>query len=265
MSGQIIFFEKNKADFSYSSVRATASESTDYAVNVLNRNNTTAWITTGSLDSNNTTLTIDTADTKLISDILLIKHNFKAFTLKYWDGFTYQDFSPAINETTNTKESNYFEVEAVSTNKLQLTILGTQVPDSDKFLYQFIATEKLGRLTGWPIIKSPTISRNRKTNQMLSGKMNVFENVGNFSVTLRFNSFSSDADLTLVEELYNQVDGFLVWPCGGNEAQFRTARQGYRMIDIFLMKPIDEYTPEYNKGIYKSGLSFDINLEEVID
>jgi hypothetical protein len=265
MAEQIVFFEKNRADFTYTAVTASASEGDEFALNVINRSNNTAWLTTNSLDANNTTLTIDFADEKSISDILLIKHNFKSFNLKWWDGSAFQAFTPPINETTNTKETNYYEVSQVTTSQIQLTILGTMVPDSDKFLYQLIATEKLGQFEGWPIIKSPTISRNRNKTLMLSGKMNVFENIGNFGMTLQFNNFSSDADLALIEALYEKVEGFLVWPCGGDETQFRTIRQGYRLEDIFLMKPLDEYVPEYDKGIYKNSVSFNVKLQEVTE
>jgi len=265
MAGQIIFFEKNKADFTYESVSVTATESDEFAANILNRNNSTAWITTGSVDANETTLVIDMADTKDISEIILIKHNFKSFEVKYWDGTDYQNFSPAINETTNSDETNYYVVESVNTSRIQIVIHGTMVTDSDKFLYQFIATEKLGQLAGWPIIKDPKLSRNRKKNLMLSGKQTIFENVGSFSCTLKFNNFSSDQDFTLIENLYDQSEGFLVWLCGGDETQFKSIRQGYRMQDLYLMKCSDEYTPEYNKGLYKGTISLDIKLEEVVE
>jgi hypothetical protein len=265
MAGQIIFFEKNKADFSNQDVVATATEGNDFIRNVLNRNNLTAWITTNSVDANDTTVTLDMADTKTVSDILLLKHNFKSFNIKYWDGATYQDFTPAINESTNTLDSNYFEVTPVSTSRVQLIIHGTQTADTDKVLYQFIVTEKLGRLEGWPLIKSPTLSRNRQKTVMLSGKTSVMENIGSYSVVLKFTSFSSEFDLSIIEALYSKIDGFLFWPCGGVESQFRTIREGYRMEDIYLMKPTDEYSPEYDKGLYKSGMSLDVKLTEVTE
>jgi hypothetical protein len=265
MAGQILFFEKNKADFSYGSVTASASEGNEFAPNVLNRNNTTAWLTTGSLDANETTLTINLGDPKSISDIILIKHNFKAFTIRWWDGDQFQDFNTPINETENVLESNYFEVSAVETTQIQVTIFGTQIPDSDKHLFQLILTEKIGRLEGWPAISKPVLSKNRKQTEMLSGKTNIFENVGNFSCILQFKRFSSDADLSLIEELHSRIEGFLFWPCGGNENQFRTVRQGYRMQDIFLMRPSDEYSPEYDSGFYKGTISQDLKLEEVIE
>lgn len=265
MSGQIIFFKKSKSDYSYTYVTATASEGSAYATYVLNRNNTSSWITTGSTDASLTTLTIDFSESRTITDILLLKHNFKSFTVKYWDGSAYQAFSPAISETTNTADDNYYEVTSQATSKIQITINSTQVVDSDKYLFQFIATEKIGRLNGWPVIKKPVVSRNRKKTMMLSGKQNIFENVGGFSCNLTITSHSNAADLTVIETLYGYSEGFLVWPGGGVESQFRNILQGYRMEDIFLMKCSDEYSPEYHLGMYALGTGVNMRLEEVIN
>jgi hypothetical protein len=265
MSSQIIFFEKNKADLSYENISATASEGSEYAPYVLNRSNLSAWLTTGSVDANNTTLTIDLTEDRVITDILLLKHNFKSFTVKYWNGSTYVAFSPAIAPTTNTSASNYYEVTQVETSKIQITILGTQTPNEDKYLYQFIATEKLGQLNGWPVIQGPTHSRNRIKNKTLSGKMNIVENVGGFSCALTVAFLKDSSDLDVIETLYAANEGFLVWLSGGDESQFLTRRQGYRMEDIYLMKCVDEYRPEYVSGIYKNGIKIELSLQEVID
>jgi hypothetical protein len=265
MPGQILFFRKSRGDLSNETVSATASEGALYAEYALTRGNLNAWITSGSVDANDTTWEVDFGEAKDISEILLLKHNFKEFKVEYWDGSSYQDFSPAIIETVNTLESNYYETDLVSTSKVRVTIYGTQTPNEDKYMYQFIATEKLGRLNGWPIIKAPKHSRNRIKTQTLSGKMSIVENIGGFSCKLGVSSLSDWDDLDLIETLYDANEGFLVWLCGGDENQFRTVRQGYRMEDIYLMKCSDEYQPEYVGGLYKSGIKIEIDLQEVIE
>lgn len=264
MSGQIIFFKKNVADIEKTYMTVTASQGNDFASRALNRSNLSAWITTGSVDADNTTWEVDMVDESNVTDILLIKHNFKAFTVKYWDGSTYKDFSPAINETTNTSATNWYQVSNVSTSKLKITITGTQTANVDKFLYQFIATEKIGTLSGFPVIKNPTHDENKKRNTMLSGKTHLVKNVGGFQCTLNVSEWKLDADLALVESLYGSVEGFLVWLCGGNENQFSSKRIGYRLEDIYLMKCVNEYSPEWVGGIYSRGLDISIKLEEVI-
>lgn len=264
MAGQIIFFEKNKMDFADPNVAATASQAPTFADLVLNRNNYSAWITTGSVDADNTTLEVDMVDTKQISEILLVKHNFKSFKVEYWDGAAYQAFSPAINETTNAVESNWYTVAAVTTSKLRITIYGTQTANEDKVLTQFIATEKVGQLTGWPVIKNPKHGTNKQSTKMLSGKLNIVRNVGAFSCQLEVKNWRTAADLVVVESLYDSLDGFLVWLCGGVTTQFASSRKGYRFEDLYLMGCSNDYEPEYYKGMYQCGMDITMSLTEVI-
>lgn len=266
MASQIIFFKKNKADFEMDYVTATASEGNDTSRNVLNRSNKSAWATSGSVDASNTTLEIDMVDVRLIDSILLMKHNFKSFKIEYWndDTLAYQTFPTPIDQTTNTSESSYFSVSPTYTSKLRLTVRGTMVANADKHLFQFIMTEKIGQLAGWPIIKKPLIGRDIKKRKMLSGKMHVVENVGFYQCRLSVAHWKSSEDLAIVEALYDQSEGFLFWPCGGDEAQFSSVRQGYRFEDIYLVRCLNEYSPEWDGGLYKNGLKIDIDLAEVV-
>lgn len=265
MASQIMFFKKNKGDYGLPNVSATASQGSAYAIYALNRSNNSAWVTTGSVDADNTTWTVDFGDPKRVDRIFLLKHNFKSFTVKYWNGSTWAAFSPAINVSGNTAESNIYSVASVSTTKIQVQITGTQTADRDKYLYQFVATELIGQLAGWPVVKNPIISRNRRKNQMLSGKLNVAENVGAFSCELTVSEWKSDADMTIVESLFDSNDGFLVWLCGGDESQFSSVRQGYRFEDLPLVKCENEYKPEFVRGMYQRGLNVSLKLAEVVD
>ncbi len=263
MSYQIKFFNKSWADFEHSDVVVTASEGQAYAYLPLSRTNMTAWQTTGSADANNTTYVVDFGTSRYIDSIMLLIHNFKAFTLKYWNGSAYVAFSTPIAETTNTSASSFYSFTGVETTKLQLTITACMVLNADKYLFQFIATYSLGQLAGWPIISGHKASRNRVSNQMLSGKANIFENVGFFSCNLSVEQWTSDADLTIVETLYRRSEGFLVSLCGGSETQFKTIREGYRMQDLYLMKCANEFSADCAEGVYANGVRISIDLMEV--
>jgi hypothetical protein len=265
MSYQIAFYKKSKCDYSDLNVVATASQGSTYAPFVLNRNNNSAWVTTSSVDADNTYLDIDMIDYKTVTDVFLLKHNFKNFTVKYWNGTAYVDFSPAIAETTCTAESSHYSVASVLTSKVRIQIYGTQTANQDKYLYQAVLTELIGQFAGWPVIRDLKHSKNKITSKMLSGKNNVLQNVSGISCTLKYDSITSDADLLIIEDLYEQPEGFLVWLCGGSESQFKTVRQGYRLEDLYLMKCQDDYVPEYNSGVYVLGVSLDIKLVEVVE
>lgn len=263
MSQQIIFLKKNKADYNDSAVSVTASQASSFAPFVQRRSNEYGWMTTGSVDADNTTLTCDFGQLQTLTNIILVKHNFKSFTIKYYDGASYQNFSTTIAETVNTDNTSRFSFNSVSTTKIQITIAGTQTANAEKQLYQLIATELLGQLVAWPVIDNPVFDRNKRNNRMLSGKLNIGINSGAFMCDLMVSNWSSSADLSLIETLYNSSNGFLVWLCGGDESQFRSERIGYRLEDFFLMKLADNYSPKFVEGLYKTGLELRLSLVEV--
>lgn len=262
---QCAFYKKNWADFERSYVVVTASQGVNPSA-IIDRSNRTAWATDGSVDADNTTIVVDTADVGTIDSIFLLKHNFKSYKVEYWDdiALTYNAFSPAIDETTYAADDSYYEVGSVQTSKVKITIRGTQTPDSDKFLFQFIMTQMIGRLEGWPIIKKPTLSRNLKEKKMASGKSHILANVGGYSAVLAYESSPIAGDNDIVEALHDSSEGFLFWPCGGSEDQFSRVTKGYRMEDIYLVRCKNEYQPEFAKGFYQNGIKQEIDLVEVI-
>lgn len=265
MSGQIRFFEKSKADFALPSVVLTASQGNDYVRRIIDRTNLTAWMTTGSVDADNTTIEVDFGDTRRIDTILLIKHNFKSYKVEYWNGSAWTAFPTPIDETVSTASSSFHQFTAIETTKVLLTIRGTQTANDEKRLYQFIATEEIGQFNGWPMIKKAVTSRNRVRTKMLSGKESIREQIGAFSVSLSVTVLRDSDDLALIEALHASNDGFLTWLCGGVESQFSSVRRGYRLEDIFLMKCATELNNEFYQGIYVNGLVPKFDLIEVVD
>lgn len=272
MSGQITFFEKNVIDLDNENVTITVTDSVadengqDFVNFVRNRNLTSAWLTTGSTDAANTQLDFEWVDQNTISEIILVRHNWKAFTIQYWNGSSFVDFSTPISETVNADSTSIFSFTAVQTDQIRIIITAAQVVDADKQLFQIIVTNKIltGALNGWPVIRSPRHSTNKIVTPMLSGKRNVIESLGFFSCQLSVESWRDDEDLTLIERIYFGRNPVLLWLSGGVEEQFSTNRIGYRNEDFYLVRPTDDYTPEYLKGLYKSGLKISMKLEEVI-
>lgn len=261
---QILFLYKNKADISNDSLTVTASEGNDYASRALNGNNVTAWTTTGSTDASLTTFTVDFGEPRRIDTLILAKHNFKNYTIQYYDGVSWLDFSTAIAETVYASENSYYEFTLVHAYKIKITINGTQIADSDKYLYQFIASEKIGRLNGWPIITQPKLDRNAQNSKMLSGKMQITQNLGGWSFDLQVKIWSDEDDLAVVQNLYNSPEGFLVYLCGGNPDQFKaTGVEPYRGQDILLMRTLGVFSPQLYRGLYASGFEIKMSVVEV--
>lgn len=265
MASQIMYFEKSKCDISNPLVSITASQGATTARYALNRNNYSAWLTTASMDADNTTLEVNFGEEQDISSIVLIEHNFKSFKVEYWNGAAYVAMPTPIDVTNSQETTSWFQFQKTKTEKLKLTVRGTKTANQDKQLFQFIATNKIGQFEGWPKINNPVHTRNRKINKMLSGKSSITENLGAFSFDIAVPNWRSDVDLTILERLYNYGDAFLVWLCGGDESQFSSQRTGYRRQDFYLMRCANDYEPEWAGGIYSSGLNIKVKFVEVVD
>lgn len=265
MAQQPRFFEKNRLDFGKTYVTLTASEANDLIGNVRDRNNNTAWITTSSTDASGTNIEVDFIDPVWIDFILLVKHNFKSYTVQYWNGSSYTDFSTAISETTNSDPTTFHEFTAVNTQKIKLVINGTFVADDDKYLFQFIATRSIGQFSGWPVINAARFGRERTVTKMLSGKVNVTYSVGAFSVKFDFKILSNSSDIAIVETLFGYSEAFMVWICGGDEAQFSSSREGYRLEDIFTVQLVNEWNRDFYNGRYYSGMKIDMDMVEAVN
>ena len=267
---QVKFFEKSLIDFDQLGVILTVTDATasndgaDFLTFLQNRNNDSFWATTDSDDAANTQIDIDLGGENALDRIILVKHNFKAFTIQYHDGTSYTDFSTAISETTNTDSTTEFTFDSVTIQLIRIIVTGTQVADADKELYQLLICKSLGQLTGYPQLKKPVSSLNKTEIKMLSGKRHVVRQRGFFSVDMSVANYNVSADMAIFESIYFGINGVLVWINAGDSTQFAREHIGYRGEDIYLMGPKDEYNPEFYKSYYRSGVKFKIKLVEVV-
>lgn len=254
MGQQIRFFYKNEADYSNTNMIVTASQGNEFAMRALNRSNLSSWVTTGSVDADNTTFEIEYNESKNLDSILLIGHNFKNFTIQYFNGVSYVDFPTAINVTNNTSVNSFFQFTETQVEKVKLTITGTMVANSDKQLYQFITTSEIGQFNKYPVISNLVHNQNKILSKMLSGRTNINKNLGGTSFDLQVAVWKDASDLSLIQSLFDATEGFLVWLCGGDETQFSMLINGYRKQDIYLMQCQNDFSPDWYKGVYPLGL-----------
>lgn len=267
-------FKRNFIDIDSQKVNLTVTDSvaTDAGQTIVekirNRNNYSGWGTTGSDDTADTTLVADFIDERPVDTIILIGHNFKDFTIEKWNGSSYVAFDNAISVTNSTDSTSAFEFTTPeTTSRIRITIDSTQTANADKLLRQLIITEKLesGQFRAPPIISKLEFSTSKKSKQSLSGKFFIREQVGHNELELNFRLVPYDEDLILLEAMFfKSFNGFLFWPCGGNETQFKYKRIGYRLEDIHLMKPQTEWNPVFEGGIYKNGVNIRVKLIEVV-
>lgn len=273
MGSQPKVFQKNFIDIDSDNVTISVTDSvasddgSSFLSQLRDRKNNTGWATTGSDDSAGTVLDIDWADAFEASSIILVQHNFKSYTIERWNGSSFEDFATPIAPTSSTDTTTEHEIPTQNLSRIRITINETQETDDDKFLAQLIVTNKVesGQFQGWPIIDGFERSLQRNAKKSLSGKYFIREQVGSFEYDLRFLNWPYDNDLKIAEAVFfSYPQGVLFWPCGGDENQFKYKRIGYRLQDIFLVQPRNEWGPTYTQGIYKNGVNFRLRLVEVI-
>jgi len=269
MASQIQFLRKNHLDLDRTNpaitiTDAVATNTGQDSVDLMrNRNNISGWVTTDSTDAANTEILTTFGDLLDIDFIELIKHNFKDYLIEWQDSV--DAWATYATETSNTDSTSIYELDSpVNAKAIRITITAMQVTDSDKELRQLIMTEKRYQFVGWPVVKKPVHSKNRKINKMLSGKVNVIDTRGAFSCELEIKLSGEENDLNMHEEIYEQREGLLMLVSGTDEDQFRTKRKGYRNEDIVLVKAVDEYTNPYYKGQYPNGIKIKMKLAETV-
>lgn len=263
MGKQIRFFEKNFIDLDNSDGTITASQADVMAAYARNRSLRYAWMTTDSVDADNTTLEFDLGAPYLIDTILLVDHNLKSYKLELYDSGTGL-WTQFYITTCDDQETSEIDLVEFYGQRIRITIYGTQMADSDKRVGRLIVTKQIGQFKFWPKISKPIHDEGRSARKTLSGKVAMLKTVGAFSFTLQMASWNSPADIALIEILYAQLQGIEVWICGGNEEQFSYAAEGYRRKDIYLMGLASDWSPEFPDAIYCNGLKIDLSFVEVV-
>jgi len=274
ITGGIKFFDKNKAD-SLTGATVVASSGDPSSKFILDKNRFTVWRSVGSDDTTTETLTITLFSSESFNRLFLIRHNFKEFTAKYWDGFSFVDFANVIGingiVTTGVSEiayalgSSYYEFDSVTTTIIQITATKTQVPNEEKFLNSFVVTSELGTLVGFPKAV-PTKDRKLRKSILLNGRVNVDKSLEVMRFAIDFKNYppTLTTDLNLLITLFDRDDSFLVWLSGGRNGTpfFKQQLVGFRIEDLIQMQVTNIFKDSYRKNTYTSMVNQKLNLEE---
>lgn len=277
VSGGIKVFDKSVCIGS-DGATIVASSGDASSERAIDKNPITNWRSVGSVDSTTETITITFPQTETIDRILLVKHNWKAYTVKYNLLGVYTHFasvvgingtsSSNITETTYARDTSYYEFTPVTTNSIQITVTSTQTANEEKYISRIIATRELGTFQGYPTISSLTHNRNQRVNKMLSGKFSIQKSEESSDFLLSFKDYpaSYTTDLDLLFELYEKEENFLVWLCGGRTGSqyFRYQQRGFRLEDVYEMqidKPIDV---SYSDNVYINAINARVSLVEAV-
>lgn len=275
INGGIKFFDLNLAD-SKTGADAVASSGDPSADFILDRNQFTVWRSVGSDDTTTETLTITLPASQTFNRLFLIRHNFKEFTAKYWDGFSFADFanvigvngvtSSIISEATYTANTAYYEFDSVTTTKIEITATKTQVVDDQKFLNSFVVSTELGTLVGFPIVKDVTKDKKLRKSVLLNGRSFVTKSIEVFRTSIDFKNYPPglEGDLDLLFTLFDRGDNFFVWLSGGRNDSpfFKYQLRGFRLEDLILSQVVNIFKDKYRKNLYNSMVDMKLKLEE---
>ena len=270
MAAQIRWYNKNVIDLENVDIDIVVTDSVAYnngqefVDQIRDRKNYTAWMTTDSTDAANTQLDISLGDPRAITNIILLGHNFKAYTIQYKNGIgAYQNFSTTIAPTNDTEDHSYYSFTEVNATDIRIIITGCQTVDADKILAQLIITKSIGQFTGWPQITSPRIETQKKTVKMLSGKLRVIEGLQAFSCSLDVKAWRIQDDIDIIEEIYFKREGVLMWIQANDPNQFFLDLKGYRKNEIYLVRPTDNWEPLLLSGVYVNPIKVSMSVAEV--
>ena len=265
ISGGIKFFKKNKGLFK-DGATITASTNTAQSSLMIDMSKDTNWISIGSNDATTETITLTLSTAFTIDRILLVDINLKDFSVDYWNGSAFVNFANVVGldgvvasgiiETTFSDTTAYYEFDSVSTTIIRIQALKTQVVNAEKSITSFIVTEELGTLAGYPIATDENFTNNERVFTNLNFKSKVYKSYQTYSFSLAFVTYPLQADIDLSNTLFNSVDPFIVWPCGGKRgtSSFRITKKGYNLIDVYTMQIIEGINPSYTSNIYVNGI-----------
>lgn len=278
VTGGIKLFDKSMCLFQ-DETTIVASSGQASAERCIDRNPISYWRSVGSTDAATEELEITFNEAKTFDRIFLIDHNFKSYNVQYFSGGVYNHFASVVGvngtsmgnvtETVYARDTSYYEFTQVTATKIRIQVTTTQVVDAQKYLNQVIVSQELGTLQGYPQIKGTELSRNLRSEKMLSGRMLTFKSDDFFKVQLDFKNYpaSLSNDIDLIFSLHDYETTFLIWICGGRigTPYFKKQMRGYRLRDVVPVQLIASLKPVYSDNVYNNTVNFSAQFQESVD
>lgn len=268
ISGGIKMFDKSSSLFKDGSTIVVSSGADGN--NILSMNRHARWDSLGSDDTTAETLVI-TLPSATIDRIAIVDHNLKDFSITYGGGassFTnvigIDGSKSGIVETAFAEDTAYYEFDAVTTTQINITATKAQIVDAEKYITVFITTEELGTFIGRPDV-APSITANEKRAQVQTGKFITQKGFEVFSAQIS-SEHTEQADIDLMNTVYERQDPFLVWLCGGKfgTENFAVEFKNWRLKDLYQVQTFGEIKTPWRNNIYISSPITSLNMSEEV-
>lgn len=251
MANTMQFFRKNELNTTTQIVVDSVNTAT--VGNMFDRDTRTKWATVGYGTNTSTIFSIEFATATIIDKIFVQNHNLKQFRI-FYNSATANTFSPAINETTNSATSNYYEVATISVNSIQLQVDKAVTADTEKQVGELYLGSLMLTFDQNPSATNyvPLVDRQQVVHNMPNGGVAVFNVADKFQSQIKLKHITSTFEASL-RNVFDTGTTFLFVPFGTT-----TAWDGF----AFEVAWTGKYDFKYTANNVNAGYSGTINLEE---
>jgi|GEM_PF-4904567 len=254
------FFKMSYADANRKTANLTITSNDAMKIGLVNRDPLFIWQSIGSDDSTPVVFTVDFGTSRTIDSFILTNTNLKGFLLEYLNGSNV--WTTLLSETANVATTYFKQFAPVTCQQIRLTMNTTMTANAEKTIQDFIITQQIGQLTGYPGPNFTNNNGNSTKKKMINGKEKFILSGFARSFKLNFQDHVGNPDRDLFTTLVEMVEPVLVWASGGNETQFLHADPGYRLQDIYLMNVDNGYSHKFTGDLYCSGFTAPLTFTE---
>lgn len=271
ISGGIKVFDKSRALIKdgASVVASSGDASADLALS-MNRN--VRWDSVGSDDTTAETFVITMASVA-IDRIFIVDHNLKDFSITYGAGASSfanvagidGALGGGIVETVFAQDTAYYEFDSVTTTQINITATKTQTVDAEKHMTLVAVTTEIGTFVGFPLTK-PKIKANSKIAKTQNGKFKTQKGNETFQCGLEV-EYSEEADITILNTLYEKQEPFLIWLSGGKfgSSNFSVTNfKSWRLKDLYQVQSFGDMESEFANNVYVGSPMTSLKVREEI-
>lgn len=175
---------------------------TNLAQYLIDRNKQLQYQTSGYTSNTSCVISVEFSSPEIVSNILLQNHNMKDFRI-FYDSVTANSIQIFAS---NSETSNYLNFNSITVSSIQLQIDSAMTADTERYIGEFIVTEKKLVFEHNPSIKdfTPTIDRYQVKHIMADGGTALHNIRDKFKVKIK-SKFISETHYNDLLSLYNDA------------------------------------------------------------
>lgn len=274
ITGNIKVLNKNQALIVGSTVTPSTGSGEN---NIFDNDRTSFWISSGSDDTTDETLTI-VFDSSVTFDRLILSGNIKALKMTYGAGASafsnvFSNNGQALSgldynytSDTLTGYAGYiFEFDSVTSDQINITMKKTNTADQEKKVFELFVGEEIGTfiddITSSPHSYDPTSSVKNQIQLMKSnGGHYSIDRSNKFQVEMEFFELLETADQDIYYSMLDNRE--ITWyPCGGKTTY---TQRGWRIQDFYACNVFGDESANFAHGRDKNmGITAQMSLKEI--